>query len=127
MSQSLPHKYKDIGTGKRVLVPATREVPRIDGVFEPSMAEGFDLLVGMHAHGCNVKILDAAAQFGCGFVIFPCCIVDEPLYPRLGIHWLESLLDYALQKGHVVYPFRLKFKGQNIGLCALGRCKLRVS
>jgi hypothetical protein len=124
-SQSLPSKYKDITTGKRVRVPPSKQVPRIDSEFEPEMAKDFDLLIGMHAHGCNVKVIDAATDFGCGFVLFPCCVIDEPFYPCLGVHWLESLLDYALWKGRVVYPFRLKFKGQNIGLCAIGRCQLR--
>lgn len=125
-SQSLPSKYKDITTGKRVRVPSSREVPRTDREFEPEMARDFDLLIGMHAHGCNVKIIDAATDFGCGFILFPCCVIDEPFYPRLGVHWLESLLDYAIWRGRVVYPFRLKFKGQNIGLCEVGRCQLRI-
>ena len=125
-SQALPDKYKDIATDRRVLVPPDRKVPRIDGEFELEMARHFDLLIGMHAHGCNAKIIDAAAHFGCGFVLFPCCIIDEPFYPRLGVHWLESLLDYALWKGHVVYPFRLKFKGQNIGLCQVERSRLEI-
>jgi hypothetical protein len=78
----------------------------------------------MHAHGCNAKIIDAAAKYGCGFVLFPCCVIDEPFYPRLGVHWLESLADYALFKKQEIFPFRLNFKGQNIGLCHVGKCKL---
>jgi hypothetical protein len=80
----------------------------------------------MHAHGCNVKIIDAAAEYGCGFVIFPCCVIDEPFYPPLGVHWLESLAGYAVKSGQVIYPFRLNFKGQNIGLFKMGRCKART-
>ena len=118
--QSLPGKYKDIGTGKRVRIPPTERVRRIDRAFQANMARHYDMLVGMHAHGCNVKVIDAAAEFGCGFVLFPCCVIDEPFYPPLGVHWLESLADYAVRKGHEVYPFRLNFKGQNIGLCAVG-------
>jgi hypothetical protein len=89
------------------------------------MAQGFDLLIGMHAHGCNVKILDAAAEYGCGFVIFPCCVIDEPFYPPLGVHWLESLADYAVKKGLPVQTMRINFKGQNIGLYAWGKCRTR--
>jgi hypothetical protein len=125
VSQSLPGKYKDIATGKRVRIAATERVRRIDGTFEPRMAQHFDMLVGMHAHGCNVKVIDAAADAGCGFVLFPCCVIDEPFYPPIGVQWLESLADYAVREGHTVYPFRLNFKGQNIGLCAIGRCKAR--
>jgi hypothetical protein len=120
VSQSLPDKYKDIGTGKRVRIAPTERVRRIDRAFEENMAQHYDMLVGMHAHGCNVQVIDAAAEFGCGFVLFPCCVIDEPFYPPLGVHWLESLADYAVRKGHAVYPFRLNFKGQNIGLCAVG-------
>jgi hypothetical protein len=126
VSQSLPGKYKDIATGKRVCIAAAERVRRIDGTFEPVMAQHFDMLVGMHAHGCNVKVIDAAADAGCGFVLFPCCVIDEPFYPPIGVQWLESLADYAVRKGHTVYPFRLNFRGQNIGLCAIGRCIVRI-
>ncbi len=125
VNQDLPHKYKDIIAGKRVFIDAADTVPRIDKEFEVVMAQEFDLLVGMHAHGCNAKIIDAATEYGCGFVLFPCCVIDEPFYPRLGIQWLECVADYAVFQGHTVYPFRLNFKGQNIGLCSVGRCRLK--
>lgn len=124
--QPLPDKYKDITTGARVKIGPGEAVPHLDVEFQVELAQGFDLLVGMHAHGCNVKIIDAAARYGCGFVIFPCCIIDEPFYPPLGVHWLESLADYAVQKGLPIFPFRLNFKGQNIGLCHVGSCKTLV-
>lgn len=118
--QSLPDKYKDIITGARVKINAGETIPHIQAEFAPEQAQGFDLLIGMHAHGCNARIIEAAAAYGCGFVIFPCCVIDEPFYPRLGVHWLESLADYALQHGQAVKPFRLNFKGQNIGLYTEG-------
>jgi len=114
--QDLPEKYKDILTGARVKIKPGENIPHIAAEFEPQQAAGFDLLIGLHAHGCNVRILDAAKRFGCGFVIFPCCVIGEPFYPPLGVHWLESLADYAIRQGLVVHPFRLNFKGQNIGL-----------
>jgi tetratricopeptide (TPR) repeat protein len=123
--QLLPVKYKDVVLGSRVKIPANMKVPYIQAEFQPEMAQTFDLLVGMHAHGCNVKIIDAAAEYGCGFVIFPCCVIDEPFYPPSGVHWLESLADYAVKTGQEVYPFRLNFKSQNIGLFKSGRCKTR--
>lgn len=125
-SQGLPDKYKDIRTDSRVKVDPSASVPRIDAAFDERMAADFDLLIGMHAHGCNAKIIDAAAHYGCGFVLFPCCVIDEPFFPRLGVHWLECLADYALFKGQEVFPFRLNFKGQNIGLCHVGRCTLKA-
>jgi hypothetical protein len=125
VSQSLPRKYRDIANGKRVRIAPTEGVTRVKATFELEMARDYDLLVGMHAHGCNAKIMDAAAEFGCGFVLFPCCVIDEPFYPRLGVHWLESVLDYAIWRGRTVYPFRLKFRGQNIGFYGTGKSGIR--
>ena len=123
--QLLTDKYKDIATGKRVKIAATENVPHIDRAFAREMGRHFDLLVGMHAHGCNVAIIDAAADFGCGFVLFPCCVIGEPFYPPVGVHWLESVAGYASGKGQAVSPFRLNFKGQNIGLYNRGNCRLK--
>ena len=114
--QELPKKYKDIIRGRRVKIDPASRVPNIPGKFDPRHGKHFDLLIGMHAHGSNAKIIDAAAAYGCGFVIFPCCVIDEPFYPPLGVSWLESLADYAVRQGIVLKPFRLNFKGQNIGL-----------
>lgn len=116
VSQALPDKYKEIGTGRRIRIAPTERVPRVDQEFESAMAQNFDLLIGMHAHGCNVKIIDGAAAFGRSFVLVPCCIIDEPLYPPRGVHWLQCLLDYAIGKGLPAQPFQLNFSGQNIGL-----------
>jgi len=123
VSQVLPDKYKDIGTGSRVKIAPDETVPRIDRPFEVEMARDYDLLLGMHAHGSNAKIIDAASVYGCGFVIFPCCVIDEPFFPRLGVHWIEALADYALLKDLEVFPFRINFKGQNIGLCHVGKAQ----
>jgi hypothetical protein len=123
--QPLPDKYKDIATEQRVKIRSDEKVLRVTAEFETDMAQGYDLLIGMHAHGCNARIIDAAAQYGCGFVLFPCCVIDEPFFPRLGVHWLECLADYAVLQGQEVFPFRLNFKGQNIGLCHAGRCQLK--
>lgn len=120
VSQALPEKYKDIRSNSRVKIAPGETVPRIDAEFAVEMARDYDLLLGMHAHGSNAKIIDAAALYGCGFVIFPCCVIDEPFFPRLGVHWIEALAGYAVFKGLAVFPFRINFKGQNIGLCHIG-------
>ena len=125
LTQALPDKYKDLETGTRVKIEPQRIVPHLQAEFESQQAASYDLLIGLHAHGCNARIIDAAATYGCGFVIFPCCVIDEPFYPPLGVHWLESLADYAIRQGHSIRPFRLNFKGQNIGLCSIGNCKDR--
>lgn len=114
--QPLPEKYKDIVTDTRVKIAPTSQVPNIAREFQPELGHGFDVLIGMHAHGCNIKIIEAAAQINCSFVLFPCCVIDEPFVPPPGVHWLESLAEYAVRQGHDVTPFRLNFRGQNIGL-----------
>lgn len=116
VAQPLPDKYKDILRDQRVKIPPTAQVPNIARNFDPEMAQDFDLLIGMHAHGCNALVIDAAAKYGCGFVLFPCCVIDEPFFPRLGVQWIECLAGYAQWKGTPIQPFRLNFKGQNIGL-----------
>jgi hypothetical protein len=121
--QALPSKFKDIASQTRVKIGEQAAVPYIQAPFSVELARGFDLLVAMHAHGCNAAIIEAAAQYGCGFAIFPCCVIDEPFYPPRGVLWLESLAHYAVQLGVPVYTVRLNFKGQNVGLYSPGRCK----
>jgi hypothetical protein len=116
--QALPARYKDLATNRQVHIAETEQVPRIDRAFEPGMARDFDLLVAVHAHGCNIQLMEAAAQFNCSFITLPCCVIEEPLYPPAGTHWLQCVVDYAVRRGFQVEPFRLNFKGQNIGLYA---------
>lgn len=123
--QSLPDKFKNIHTGQRIRTPANARVRHINREFDGAMAAEFDLLIGMHAHGCNAQIIDAAAKLGNGFILFPCCVIDEPFYPPIGSTWLESVADYAVRQGHDIFPFRLNFKGQNVGLAAAGHCVLK--
>lgn len=117
--QELPNKYKDIRANKRVNIPTTAKVPRISEKFEPEMAADYDLLIGLHAHGCNIKIIDACADYGTGFLLLPCCVIDEPIYPVRGGTWVGLLTDYAIRLGFDVRPFRLAFVGQSIGIYAL--------
>jgi hypothetical protein len=113
--QTLPEKYKDLSLDQRVIIPPDADVPHITAKFEPHHARHFDLLLGMHAHACNAKIIDSAKEFGKNFVLLPCCIIDEPMIPAPGEHWLECLAEYAIQQGFSLRPFRLNFRGQNIG------------
>jgi hypothetical protein len=116
ISQDLPAKYKDLATGRQVRIAETERVPRRDTEFTPEMAADFDLLVAMHAHGCNILLLDAAARYGRSVVLLPCCIIHEPVIPPPGVHWLQCVVNEATARGLTVEPFRLNFKGQNIGL-----------
>ncbi|MFZ1395834.1 MAG: hypothetical protein WAS33_03000 [Candidatus Promineifilaceae bacterium] len=116
VAQVLPEKYKDLNLNRRVKIGAAESVPHITQPFAPAIAEDFDLLVSMHAHGCNVELIDVAAISGKPIILLPCCIIDEPLLPAPGQHWIACLVDYALAKNLTVEPFRLNFRGQNIGL-----------
>ena len=116
VSQRLPTKYKDLAADRQIRIAETESVARRDVPFAPEMAQDFDLLVAMHAHGCNILIIDAAKQYCCDFLLLPCCIINEPLRPAPGVHWLQCVADYARSQGFLLKPFRLNFKGQNIGL-----------
>lgn len=117
--QDLPAKYKDLNTGRQMRISPTEVVPRIDRAFEATMARDFDLLVAMHAHGCNIQLIDAAAAYDRRLILLPCCVIQEPFLPPPGIHWIQWLVNYATTKGFTVAPFRLNFSGQNIGLYAI--------
>ncbi len=114
--QALPTKYKDLATDRQVHIDPSATVARLDRVFAPEMARDFDLLIALHAHGCTIMMIDAAAAYRCQVILLPCCIIDEPLIPPAGVHWLQCVADYAKSRGFTVAPFRLNFSGQNIGL-----------
>src|SRR5439155_14937327 len=96
--QALPVKYRDLTTGRQMRIAATEQVPRIDQPFEPEMAREFDLLLAMHAHGCILEVIAAAAQYKRRAIVLPCCILHEPIVPAAGIHWLECVADYAVRQ-----------------------------
>lgn len=109
-------KYKDLETGKRILlsIGGVENLPRIIGVFKAEMARDFDLLIGLHAHGSNLQIINAARKYEKDFLLLPCCVIDEPLVKKPNIKWLESLVEYAQDKGFDVKKDVLNFKGQNV-------------
>lgn len=109
-------KYKDIPTGKRVLLSKkdVADIPRIKGVFKAEMAQNYDLLIGLHAHGSNLQIINACKKYHKDFLLLPCCVIDEPLIKKPGINWLQSLIDCAKNLGFTVKQDTLNFKGQNV-------------
>ncbi|HRJ41767.1 MAG: hypothetical protein KJZ86_11085 [Caldilineaceae bacterium] len=117
-AQRLPAKYKDLESNRQIRIAESERVPRLSREFQPEMAADFDLLVAMHAHGCNIQLIDAAAELGREVILLPCCVIHEPILPPPGVHWIQWLVEYVVEKGFVVEPFRLNFKGQNIGLYA---------
>ncbi|MCZ6852532.1 MAG: hypothetical protein O7G86_01325 [Gammaproteobacteria bacterium] len=117
-SQVLPGKYKDLNTNKRVKIPQGESVPRIAENFEVEIAEHFDLMVGLHAHGSNLKMLEAAARFKKPCVLMPCCVIGESSTPTPGESWFKWLVHMAEEAGLGVEYFCLNFKGQNVGFIA---------
>jgi hypothetical protein len=109
-------KYKDIETGKRVLLSddEIESSKRITGVFKEEMAKDYDLLIGLHAHGSNLQIINACKKYDKDFLLLPCCVIDESLIKKPDVDWLESLIDYAKDKGFEVKKDVLNFKGQNV-------------
>ncbi|MEK7154509.1 MAG: hypothetical protein AAB697_00100 [Patescibacteria group bacterium] len=112
--QMLPRTFKDLYKTRTTLTLEQRKaLPRIDKPFDNNMAGGFDLLVGLHAHGSNLKIIDSCSEYGKKFVLLPCCVIDEPINIMPGINWLDSLVKYARDKGFEVGKDKLNFAGQD--------------
>lgn len=109
-------KYKDISSDKRVVLndDEIESFKRIVGVFKNDMAKDYDLLIGLHAHGSNLQIINAAKKYDKDFLLLPCCVIDEPLIKKPNIDWLESLIDYAKDQGFDIKKDILNFKGQNV-------------
>ncbi len=113
--QELPLKYTDLNKNK-VVIPNTAAVPHITSRFDTTMAERFDLLIGLHVHGSCMKMIDAAALYGCDIVLLPCCVIDEPIEKEPNINWRESLIAYAISKGLSVQTEKLNFMGKDIAI-----------
>lgn len=116
VNQPLPKKYKDIELDKRILIPKTATITRINLPFEEEKAKDFDLLIGLHAHGSNIKIINSCAKHRKDFVLFPCCVIDEPIEIKPNTNWMNSLEDYAKNLGLQVEKVQVNFVRQNIGL-----------
>lgn len=113
--QALPPKIRDMETKKMIKFGAYTTMPSITKPFEAPMAKDFDLLVGMHAHGANLVVIEGCATFQKPFILIPCCVINEPQSPPQGVNWFTWLSEAAKQKGAKLSYFRLNFSGQNIG------------
>src|SRR5258708_25794914 len=116
VNQDLPHKYKDISLGRRLLISPEEKVTRIDLPFEEEMGKDTDLLIGLHAHGSNMKIMNACKIYNCDFLLLPCCVIDEPIEIKPNINWLDSLEEYAKDLGLPVQRNVFNFVGQGTAL-----------
>jgi hypothetical protein len=115
VTQSLPEKYTDLNK-KRIKILPEETVPHIEAPFTKDLAKGFDFLLGLHAHGSNMWIVDAAVEFDLDFLIIPCCVIDEPIVKLPDINWRESLKEYAKSKGIYLKEIQFNFMGKNIAL-----------
>lgn len=115
--QALPGKYKDLN-GVKHKIPEGAKVNRLNLEFQPDLAPDFDLLIGLHAHGSNLKIIEASAKYHKNFILLPCCVIDEPIEKKPGINWFESLENQAQRLGLPTERFELNFRGQNFGFYA---------
>jgi hypothetical protein len=121
VDQALPGKYRDLASGRQAKIPASASVTRLTCDFRAGIAERFDLLVALHAHGVNLQILDAARDYGVSCVVLPCCVIGEPSVPEIGRDWFTWLTDEARKSGLPVEYFYLNFKGQNVGFYIRGK------
>jgi hypothetical protein len=114
--QELPTKYKDPFTKKRVKISREEKVERITSPFEEELGKDFDLLIGLHSHGSNIKIINAAKKYNKDFFLIPCCVIDEPITKMPDINWRESLIEYATSLGLTVKEVKLGFMGKDTAL-----------
>jgi len=113
--QELPLKYTDLNKKKNKIDP-NESVPHITKPFLPDMAKDYDLLIGLHAHGVMMYILDSAYKFQKDFMIFPCCVIDEPILKKRDVNWRESLYEKAINMGVPAKKIQFNFMGKNIAI-----------
>ncbi|MDP1743282.1 MAG: class I SAM-dependent methyltransferase [Candidatus Amesbacteria bacterium] len=112
--QILPRTFKNLQKVRTTLnIDKRGQINRIDKPFEIDMAMDYQMLMGLHSHGSNLKIIDACAKYKKNFILLPCCVIDEPIEIKADINWLESLVIYAEEKGFKVGREMLGFKGQD--------------
>ncbi len=113
--QILDWKYKDFGTNKQIKLTLDQRnsVPHLTTQFTPEIARRTQLLIGLHAHGSNMAIIDTAAKYSLDIALIPCCVIDEPIVKHPGINWLASLIEYAKEKNLKPKTTTLPFVGQS--------------
>jgi hypothetical protein len=98
--QELPNKLRkdayDKKQGRFLLSEEERKsIEHINDVFKPEMVKDFDLIVGLHAHGCMYHTIEQCASLDKKFVLLPCCVVDEPIEKPHGINWKDFIAGLA--------------------------------
>lgn len=113
--QPLPLKYTSLDK-KRVKIDPEAKVPYIAMPFSKEMVKDYDLIIGMHAHGCNMWVIDGCKEYDKDFILLPCCVIDEPIVKERDINWRESLVEKAQKEGFEVKKVQFNFKGKNIAI-----------
>lgn len=113
--QELPSKYRSADK-KRVKIQDRNSVKRITEPFNPDMVDDYDLIVGVHLHGANISILESCKEKNKDFLLFPCCVIGEPIEKMPDIDWRKSLVGYAVKLGLDVKTVHLNIMGKSIGL-----------
>ena len=85
--------------------------------FTSKLADGFDLIVGMHPDGATDHILEGAARTGALVAISPCCVRPSAwTYWGNGLshkEWHEHLVSQSAKRGLDLEQGRLKMNGAN--------------
>ncbi len=110
----LPWKYTSLD--KKVNKIPGAKIDRKPVKFNKTMALEYDLLLGLHAHGVMIDIIDAAKEYNKKFIIVPCCVVDEPVVKQEGIKWTDSLYDHAVSQDLKPSKINLGFMGRDIAI-----------
>jgi hypothetical protein len=113
--QALPTKYTDLNK-KKIKIPSNESVEYIEGRFYKEAVKDFDLIIGLHAHGSNMMIIDACKEYDKDFLLLPCCVIDEPIIKRPAVNWRESLKDYATEQGFDVKEVKFGFMGKDMAI-----------
>jgi hypothetical protein len=119
-ARPLPSRYRDLASGRRVRLGPELAVPRRAVPFDPELGARYDLLVALHAHGSNLRLLDTVARAGNSCVVLPCCVVDEASAPPPGRNWFMWLVDHARGLGLDPVFLALNFRGQHVGFSIRG-------
>lgn len=112
--QALPLKYKSLADDRTIKLDLKESVKHITKEFCEDFAKHYDLIIGLHAHGSNMMIIDACKKYNKDFILLPCCVIDEPVEKKEDINWRESLVDHASSLGFDVKRVLLNFKGKNM-------------
>jgi len=84
----------------------------IRSLFTPSIADPFDLLVGMHPDDATDMIIVEAARRRVPFIVVPCCVRPNAI-PYHGGGWQEHLMRVAKGFGFRVERVALPMTGAN--------------